>query len=167
MVKRHCSSDWIWQNDILWRIVVMIQGRAPIANWMSALVWDCSNPITNALELLQFCTKPSISAQNIIKMLQLCTYIRSLSDHLVILYTDIIGHQYILQLFYRYKQSGAITTGHNITWYCIRPYRDWDRTSNRVCTYKNTPYLALKGELWSVYCVCLGENWPCYNGTTM
>ena len=30
---------------------------------------------------------------------------------------------------------------------------------------KNTPYLALMGELWSVYWENFQENWRCYNGT--
>ena len=30
---------------------------------------------------------------------------------------------------------------------------------------KNTSYLALTGELWSVYCEEIGETWPRYNGT--
>ena len=31
----------------------------------------------------------------------------------------------------------------------------------------DTPYLALTGKLWSVYCEDLGENWPRYNGTAL
>ena len=31
----------------------------------------------------------------------------------------------------------------------------------------DTPYLALTGELWGVYCEDLGENWPRYNGTEL
>ena len=31
----------------------------------------------------------------------------------------------------------------------------------------DTPYLALKGELWGVYCEDSGENWPRYNGTVL
>ena len=31
----------------------------------------------------------------------------------------------------------------------------------------DTPYLALTGELWGVYCEDLGENWPRYNSTTL
>ena len=31
----------------------------------------------------------------------------------------------------------------------------------------DTPYLALTGELWGVYCEDLGENWPRYNGTAL
>ena len=32
---------------------------------------------------------------------------------------------------------------------------------------KDTPYLALTGELWGVYCKGLGENGPRYNGTAL
>ena len=32
---------------------------------------------------------------------------------------------------------------------------------------KYTPYLALMGELWGVFCEYLWGNWPSYNGTTM
>ena len=32
---------------------------------------------------------------------------------------------------------------------------------------KDTPYLALTGELWGVYCEGLGENGPRYNGTAL
>ena len=32
---------------------------------------------------------------------------------------------------------------------------------------KDTPYLALTGELWGVYCDNLEENWPLYNGTVL
>ena len=32
---------------------------------------------------------------------------------------------------------------------------------------KDTPYLALTGELWGVFCEDFGENWPCYNGTAL
>ena len=28
----------------------------------------------------------------------------------------------------------------------------------------DTPYLALTGERWGVYCEYFGENWPRYNG---
>ena len=30
---------------------------------------------------------------------------------------------------------------------------------------KDTPYLAIRGELWGLYCEYLWENWPPYNGT--
>ena len=29
---------------------------------------------------------------------------------------------------------------------------------------KDTPYLALLGELWSVFCEYFNKNWPCYKG---
>ena len=32
---------------------------------------------------------------------------------------------------------------------------------------KDTPYLTLPGELWSVYWEDLGENWLCYDGATL
>ena len=32
---------------------------------------------------------------------------------------------------------------------------------------KDTPYLALTGELWGVCCEYLWENWPRYNGTAL
>ena len=32
---------------------------------------------------------------------------------------------------------------------------------------KHTPYLALMGELWGVFCEDLGENWPHCNGTAL
>ena len=28
---------------------------------------------------------------------------------------------------------------------------------------KGTPYLALTGELWGVFCEDFEENWPCYS----
>ena len=31
----------------------------------------------------------------------------------------------------------------------------------------DTPFLALTGELWAVYCEEFGENWSRYNGTTL
>ena len=32
---------------------------------------------------------------------------------------------------------------------------------------KDTPYLALAGELWGVFCEDFGENGPHYNGTAL
>ena len=34
-------------------------------------------------------------------------------------------------------------------------------------TTKDTPYLALTGELWGVFCEYLRENQPRYNGTAL
>ena len=38
-------------------------------------------------------------------------------------------------------------------------------SDTRITT--DTPYLALTGELWAVYCKDMGENWPRYNGTAL
>ena len=32
---------------------------------------------------------------------------------------------------------------------------------------RDTPHLALTGELWGVYCEDFGENWPHHNGTAL
>ena len=32
---------------------------------------------------------------------------------------------------------------------------------------KDTPYLALTGELWGVFCADLSKNWSRYNGTAL
>ena len=32
---------------------------------------------------------------------------------------------------------------------------------------KDTPYFALMGELWGVFCKYVGEIWPCYNSSTL
>ena len=32
---------------------------------------------------------------------------------------------------------------------------------------KDTPYLALTGKVWVVYCDDFGENWPRYNSTAL
>ena len=32
---------------------------------------------------------------------------------------------------------------------------------------KDTPYLALTGELWGDFCKYFWENWPRYNGTAL
>ena len=32
---------------------------------------------------------------------------------------------------------------------------------------KDTPYLALSGELWSVFYEYFNRNWPCYKGFLM
>ena len=38
---------------------------------------------------------------------------------------------------------------------------------SEVILMKDTPYLALTGKLWGVFCEDLGENQPCYNGTAV
>ena len=32
---------------------------------------------------------------------------------------------------------------------------------------KDTPYFALTGEIWGVFCEDFEENWPRYNGTAL
>ena len=41
------------------------------------------------------------------------------------------------------------------------------KDASEVLFSKDTPYLALTGELWGVICEDLGENWPLYNGTAL
>ena len=38
---------------------------------------------------------------------------------------------------------------------------------SELSSTENTPYLALTGKLWVVYCEDFRENWPCYNGTAL
>ena len=49
----------------------------------------------------------------------------------------------------------------------IHLYSDWCRTWIRVWNRKSTPYLALTGELWGVFCENFGENWSRYNVTAL
>ena len=42
-----------------------------------------------------------------------------------------------------------------------------DKICIRCYIKKDTPYLALTGELWGVFCEDFGENWPRYNGTAL
>ena len=51
--------------------------------------------------------------------------------------------------------------------YFIQYCSNWVRTWPQVELTKETPYLALTGELWGVVCEELGENWPRYNGTAL
>ena len=37
----------------------------------------------------------------------------------------------------------------------------------RIEFTKGTPYLALAGELWGVFCEDLEENWLCHNGNAL
>ena len=41
-----------------------------IKQYLDGLVPDCSNSIANALELLQYCTKPSIKSSSLISWAQ-------------------------------------------------------------------------------------------------
>ena len=64
-------------------------------------------------------------------------------------------------------QSSAVITGqvyHDIshTTALTNAEYKWDFRFT-----KDTPYLFLTGELWSVYCEEFGVNWPRYNGTAL
>ena len=66
-------------------------------------------------------------------------------------------------------QSDAIITRSNKTWYCIYTglkclYLNINQMLTTVNLAKGTPYLALNGELWCVYCKDL---WSRYSGTTL
>ena len=64
-------------------------------------------------------------------------------------------------------QLGAVITWSNIVRYYIHNYTNWDRISIRCWITKDTPYLALTGELRGIFCEYMWENWPRYNGTAL
>ena len=66
---------------------------------------------------------------------------------------------------YKHMQSSAVITRSNIVTYNMIYYRNWGRLSIDTGSTKNTPYLALMGELWGVFCECLCENWQRYSDT--
>ena len=43
----------------------------------------------------------------------------------------------------------------------------WDSHKSEFVVTIDTPYLALTGELWGVYCEGFEGNWPRYNGTAL
>ena len=64
-------------------------------------------------------------------------------------------------------QSSAVITRSIITRYCIHHWRNRGRISRRDWIHKNTPYLALTGELSGVFCGYFCENWPRHNGKVL
>ena len=58
----------------------------------------------------------------------------------------------------------SICTCHNITYDTAIAVAE-SKSYIRITT--DTPYLALTGELWGVYCEDFGENWQRYDGTAM
>ena len=76
-------------------------------------------------------------------------------------------------------QSGAFVIQSSASWhYYIQTamtgaehkshFELWKDTPYLTCvTKKNTPYLNLKGKLWSVCCENLGKNWLCYMATCL
>ena len=78
----------------------------------------------------------------------------------------IIYHQHHSHKTYIIQSSAGITRS-NIVRYYMNNYRNWGRIPMRSWIQKDTPYLALTGELCGVFCECLWENGPRYNGTTL
>ena len=64
-------------------------------------------------------------------------------------------------------QLSAVITRSNIVSYYINNYKNWGRILFTCWIHINTPYLALTGELWGVFCEYLWENLPRYNGTAL
>ena len=60
-----------------------------------------------------------------------------------------------------------VLTQSSITWYCTHHCRNGGRTSIRVWSTKDTPYLPLMGKLWGFFRKHFGEIWPRCNGTAM
>ena len=61
----------------------------------------------------------------------------------------------------------AVITRPTITRYCIHHCSDGAEYKYEIWYTKDTPHLALTGELWCVLWENFGENWSCYNGTAL
>ena len=57
-----------------------------------------------------------------------------------------------LSFQYTFIQTSAVITQSKILWYCMHDCRNWDRISIDAESTKDTPYLALTGELLGVIC---------------
>ena len=55
----------------------------------------------------------------------------------------------------------------NITRYCIHHCSDRAEYESEIKSTKDTPYLALTGDLWYDFCENFGDNCLCYNSTTL
>ena len=66
-------------------------------------------------------------------------------------------------------QSSATITQSNMIWYGIEYLTVVIETEykSEFEPTQYSPYLALMGELWDVFCKDFGENWLCYNSTTL
>ena len=64
-------------------------------------------------------------------------------------------------------QSSAVITRSNWSRYYFWHCGDSSRTKSDFKLATDTPYLALTGELWGVYCEDLWENRPRYNDTAL
>ena len=73
---------------------------------------------------------------------------------------------------YRYRNTGLCYRDTVETLYSTIYYSKYfielnvDKSTEYVAlwTHKDTPYLALSGELWSVFYEYFNRNWPCYKG---
>ena len=88
------------------------------------------------------------------------------------LYNPVFNGIVFFILWYRidhlwFVQWSAFITQSNIVRYDMNNYGNWGRISIRYWIHKGTPYLALTGELWGVFCKYLWEKWPRYNGTAL
>ena len=64
--------------------------------------------------------------------------------------------------------SGVFITRPYITRYCMYSTAVYETEHKSEFTLtKDTPYFALTGELWDVYCEDCGENWARYNSITL
>ena len=62
------------------------------------------------------------------------------------------------------KQGPFLITAQSVlTWYWVYASVDNVEHESYFELTKDTLYLALMGELWSVCCEYFGENWPCFN----
>ena len=89
-----------------------------------------------------------------------CQHIKFVRGDVFIIYNGFNENTFIIQ-------SSAVITRFNIVRYYINEYRNWSRIWIRRWIHKDTPYLALTGEIWGVFCGYLWENWPRYNGTAL
>ena len=68
------------------------------------------------------------------------------------------------------KLQNTVRCHYNMVQYCKILYKYLQKLSRilvRCWTTKDTPYLALTGELWCVFCKYLWENWLLYNDTAL
>ena len=62
-------------------------------------------------------------------------------------------------------RSSAVMKRPNITWFCIWYDNDWGKICAEIIFIKDTPCLALMGELWGIFGEDLSENLLRYKGT--
>ena len=63
--------------------------------------------------------------------------------------------------------SSAVITQSNIVQYYIKITGTEAECQSDAGSIKDTPYLAVTGVLWGVFCEYLWENWQRYNGTAL